>query len=154
MRRTPAVVRFHFPQPVPGFKERRRTKELLLRTARLEKKRIQELNYVFCSDEYLLEINRKYLNHNSLTDIITFDLSVPGDGVSSDIYISIDRVRENAATYATSFKQELLRVMIHGLLHLCGYKDKRKADQTLMREKEAFYLKMFSVPRGTAQRRI
>jgi len=98
-----------------------------------------ELNYIFCSDEYLLELNIKHLKHNSLTDIISFDYTM-GKLISGDIFISIDRVIENAQSYNISFQDELHRVMIHGILHYCGYNDKSTEDKLIMRSKEDFYL--------------
>jgi len=100
-----------------------------------------DLNYIFCTDDYLLELNIKHLKHNTLTDIITFDYSL-SKLISGDIFISIDRVLENASTYNTSFEDELHRVMIHGILHLCGYKDKEEHDKVLMRNKEDNYLSL------------
>lgn len=104
-----------------------------------EKKRLGELNYIFCDDEYLLRINQDFLNHDTLTDIISFDYSV-GNELHGDIYISVDRVRENAKDYSVSFDEELARVMIHGVLHYCGYKDKTDDDQFIMTSKEDYYL--------------
>lgn len=104
--------------------------------ARKEKYSITELNYIFCSDEYLLQVNKDYLQHDYYTDIITFDNSERKGHIEGDIFISIDRVKENAITQKTSLKDELQRVMAHGLLHLTGYKDKTTAEQTLMRKKE------------------
>ncbi|TDO29426.1 rRNA maturation RNase YbeY [Sediminibacterium goheungense] len=109
-----------------------------------EKKKLGGINYVFCSDEYLLTINRSFLQHDYYTDIITFGLSEPGEPVEAEIYISVDRVKDNAKQLGVSFKDEMLRVIFHGALHLCGYKDKRKADITQMRTKEDFYLRKFS----------
>ncbi|MBK7856133.1 MAG: rRNA maturation RNase YbeY [Bacteroidetes bacterium] len=97
------------------------------------------IQFVFCSDVYLLELNQQYLHHDTLTDIITFDYR-EGKKISGDIFISIDRVRENAGKFNVLFKEELHRVMIHGILHLCGYKDKDKKNKLLMTEKENFYL--------------
>lgn len=97
------------------------------------------ISYFFCTDTYLLDINQKYLNHDTYTDIITFDY-VEGKLISGDILISLDRVRENANSFQTGFKNELQRVMAHGLLHLMGYKDKTPEEQALMREKEDFCL--------------
>ncbi|HNR19098.1 MAG TPA: rRNA maturation RNase YbeY [Bacteroidia bacterium] len=97
------------------------------------------IQFVFCSDVYLLELNQQYLHHDTLTDIITFDYR-DGKKISGDIFISIDRVRENAGKFNVLFKEELHRVMIHGILHLCGYKDKDKKNKLLMTEKENFYL--------------
>jgi rRNA maturation RNase YbeY len=111
--------------------------------ATAEGKKIGELNYVFCSDNYLLEINKQYLNHHTLTDIITFDQSENPKKVEGDIYISYERVLENGATLGTG-KQELFRVIVHGLLHLLGYKDKKAEEQKIMREKEDFYLNLFN----------
>ncbi|MEE9348647.1 MAG: rRNA maturation RNase YbeY [Flavobacteriaceae bacterium] len=100
---------------------------------------LEEVSYIFCDDAYLLEKNIKYLNHNTLTDIISFDYSV-GKTISGDIFISIERVTENAKTYNVSFKDELQRVIIHGILHYCGYKDKNESDKKEMRKKENYYL--------------
>jgi rRNA maturation RNase YbeY len=97
---------------------------------------IRELNYVFCSDEYLYQINLEYLNHETYTDIITFDNSEKEFDLSGDIFISIDRVNENAKTHNQEIETELSRVLAHGLLHLMGYKDKTKEESTLMRQKE------------------
>lgn len=97
---------------------------------------IKELNYVFCSDEYLYQINLEYLNHETYTDIITFDNSEKEFDLSGDIFISIDRVNENAKTHNQEIETELSRVLAHGLLHLMGYKDKTKEESALMRQKE------------------
>lgn len=98
-----------------------------------------EINYIFCDDEYLHKINVEYLNHDTYTDIISFDYSV-GKELHGDIYISIDRVKENATTFNESFNNELSRVMAHGILHYCGYKDKSESDKEEMRSKENHYL--------------
>ena len=103
-----------------------------------------ELNYIFCTDDYLLNINIQYLNHDTLTDIISFDYSV-GNLLQGDIFISIDRVKENATDFNVSFEEELKRVMIHGVLHYCGYKDKTPSDETVMRSKEEEKMNMFHV---------
>lgn len=109
----------------------------------LEKKQhINSLQYVFMNDEELLALNKLYLNHDTYTDIITFDLS--GDhGIEGEIYISLERVIENALTFGVSFKEELLRVMFHGVLHLMGYKDKNTKDQTAMREAETYCINLY-----------
>ena len=109
-----------------------------------EGKRFEEINYIFCDDEYLLKINKEYLNHDYYTDIITFDNSV-SSLIMSDIYISVERVKENASHYVVDFMDELRRVMIHGVLHLCGYKDKTTEEQELMTVKENEKLLMFHV---------
>lgn len=98
-----------------------------------------EINFIFCDDEYLLKLNQDFLNHNTYTDIISFDYRV-GKKLHGDIYISVDRVKENARIYAVEFDHELSRVMVHGVLHFCGYKDKTKDEVSAMRDKENFYL--------------
>ncbi len=103
---------------------------------------LDELTLVFCSDEYLLEVNKSYLYHDYYTDIITFDYSFDTN-VSGDLFISVDRVKENAESYNVSFINELSRVIYHGVLHLCGYKDKSDEDTIVMREKENYYLEKF-----------
>ena len=108
-----------------------------------EGRTLGELVYNFCSDETLLKINKEFLNHDTLTDVITFDYSVNNE-VSGEVFISTERVRENAKEYQQSFDQEKRRVMIHGVLHLCGYKDKTDKDRALMSEMESFYLDSFS----------
>lgn len=106
-----------------------------------EGKRTGDISFIFCSDNYLLEVNRKYLNHDYFTDIITFDY-VESDIVNGDIFISTDRVMENAGAFKTTFENELNRILIHGVLHLLGYKDKTKNDKSEMTEKENFYLNL------------
>ena len=98
-----------------------------------------EINYIFCSDDYLHKLNVDFLNHDTLTDIISFDYSV-GKELHGEIYISVDRVKENALDFGVSFKDEMARVIIHGVLHYCGYKDKSDADEKMMRSKEDHYL--------------
>lgn len=105
-----------------------------------EGKKLENLNFIFCSDRELLAINKKYLNHNYHTDIVTFDLSEKKGVVQGESYISIDRVRVNAIRLDIPFRKELLRVIFHGALHLCGYNDKTKKDILTMRKKEDYYL--------------
>ncbi|WP_304236193.1 rRNA maturation RNase YbeY [Jiulongibacter sediminis] len=105
--------------------------------------KIEELNYIFMTDEGLYEINMEYLNHDTYTDIITFDNSEEEEIIEGDIFISIERVRENAETYNSPFDTELRRVLAHGLLHLCGYKDKSDEEAKLMRKKEEDSLTLF-----------
>jgi len=111
--------------------------------AELEEQDISELNYIFCSDEYLLQINRQYLNHDFFTDIITFDNSERPNLVEGDIFISLDRVRENSAIHQTTFFSELLRVIAHGLLHLVGYGDYDDKSKATMRKMEDKYLDLY-----------
>ncbi len=103
-----------------------------------------EINYVFCDDEYLLSINQEYLNHDTLTDIISFDYTV-GNLVQGDIFISTERVAENAINFNVEFSNELLRVMSHGILHYCGYKDKTATESKMMRQKEDEKIALFHV---------
>jgi rRNA maturation RNase YbeY len=103
-----------------------------------------EINYIFCDDEYLHKINVEYLNHDTLTDIISFDYSV-GNILQGDIFISVERVADNAKDFKVAFDNELKRVLSHGVLHYCGYKDKSPADVAIMRKKEDEKIKMFHV---------
>ncbi|MDE2393253.1 MAG: rRNA maturation RNase YbeY [Aquirufa sp.] len=125
-----------------SLKDKLKHKAWLNEVAKQEGKKILELSYVFCSDDYLLQINQEYLNHDTLTDIVTFDNSEDPKKIEGDIFISIDRVKENGEKLGTS-ETELERVMVHGLLHLLGYKDKKKEDKALMTEKEDFYIKQY-----------
>ncbi|MBA5792123.1 rRNA maturation RNase YbeY [Flavobacterium sp. xlx-214] len=109
-----------------------------------EDKEAGEINYIFCDDDYLHNINLQYLDHDTLTDIISFDYCI-GDLISGDIFISIERVKDNAKDFDVSFQNELLRVMAHGVLHYCGFKDKTDADAELMRAKEQEKMSMFHV---------
>lgn len=107
-----------------------------------ENKKEGEINYIFCDDEYLLKLNIEYLNHDTLTDIISFDYSV-GNELNGDIFISIERVKENANDFEVSFEEELKRVLVHGILHYCGFKDKSPEDEAQMRSKEEEKIKTF-----------
>ena len=126
------------------LKEKLKLKKWIIKISLKEKKEIGSLNYIFTTDEALLEINRKYLKHNTYTDIITFNYN-EGKKINGDVFISVERVRENAKKFGVDFEEELRRVMIHGVLHLCGYRDKKKADAELMRKKENQSLKAFAV---------
>ncbi|MGR3809279.1 rRNA maturation RNase YbeY [Jiulongibacter sp. NS-SX5] len=118
------------------LQEESRISDWLVQVAKIEGFQIEELNYIFLSDEGLYEINMEYLNHDTYTDIITFDNSDDEEIIEGDIFISIERVKENAETFETEFETELRRVLAHGVLHLCGYKDKSDEDTKLMREME------------------
>jgi len=120
---------------------RRKLKEDIKMLFELEHKSLSSLDYIFCSDDYLLRINQDYLHHDTLTDIITFDLSAHADRIAGEIYISIERIIENARLFQVPRQTELKRVMFHGALHLCGYADKKPADKIRMTRKEDFYLK-------------
>ncbi len=129
------AISFHSLVPSFSLKQKKKLREWLWTVAYLEKRGIRNLSYIFCDDDYLLNINKEFLKHKTLTDIITFDNS-EGINLSGEIYISIERVKENAKRYSPSFSDELRRVMVHGVLHLCGYKDKSKRESSLMRKKE------------------
>ena len=103
-----------------------------------------EIDFIFCTDQVLLVLNANHLNHHTLTDILTFDLSEDNSAINAEIYISTERVAENAVLFGVSFRQELIRVMIHGVLHLCGYNDHSKQEILQMRSKEDYYLSVFN----------
>ncbi|MFE3846924.1 rRNA maturation RNase YbeY [Flavobacterium sp. LB3P45] len=109
-----------------------------------ENKKEGEINYIFCDDEYLHKINLEYLNHDTLTDIISFDYTM-GNELSGDIFVSIERVKDNAKDFSVVFEDELKRVLVHGILHYCGYKDKGEAEELLMRSKEDEKIVLFHV---------
>jgi len=133
-------VSFFFDQVKFSLTKRTELKKFIEQLFKKEGRQLKSLNYIFCSDKKLLEINRQFLNHDYFTDIITFDLSENTDATSPEIYISIDRVRDNALNHDESFRTELHRVIFHGALHLCGYGDKTKAQILKMREREDYYL--------------
>ncbi|TDE04886.1 rRNA maturation RNase YbeY [Flavobacterium hiemivividum] len=109
-----------------------------------EGKKEGEINYIFCDDEYLHKINLEYLNHDDLTDVISFDYTM-GNEISGDVFISVERVQDNAVDFNVAFEEELRRVIVHGVLHYCGYKDKGEKDEQLMRSKENEKLALFHV---------
>ena len=125
------------------FKEKRLTSRWLKAVAAAEARQVGDLAIIFCSDNYILDVNIQYLQHDYYTDIITFDYC-EGSRLSGDLFISIDSVRENAAFYGVPFPEELNRVMVHGLLHLIGYDDHSEADIAVMRAKENYYLSLRS----------
>jgi probable rRNA maturation factor len=138
------VIKFFFLSKSITLKDRKRLKNFLVGLLRKEGRKAAYVNYIFCSDSYLLEINRQYLKHDYYTDIITFDLSAESNLLEAEIYISVDRIRDNAKTLNTTLREETLRVMFHGLLHLCGYGDKTAGEKKRMREREDYYLKRFN----------
>lgn len=137
------AISFHHLVRFP-LTNRIKLKKFIISLFRSEKTPLSQLSYIFCDDQYLLQINRQYLQHDFYTDIITFDLS-ESDGVpkQAEIYISIDRVKDNAQNFNSTFKEEVHRVIFHGALHLCGYKDKSQREETLMRQKEDYYLRRY-----------
>ena len=136
-------IQFHYLVKPFSFSNRTRLKQSLLKLFKREGKRVEHINYIFCTDSYLLQINKSFLNHDSYTDIITFELSKKGTPLLADIYISIERIKENAANFKVPFTKELHRVVFHGALHLCGYKDKKKEERELMRKMEEKYLNLY-----------
>lgn len=118
-------------------------KSWVLQTIQSEGYRLEEINYIFCDDDYLHKLNVEFLNHDTLTDVISFDYTV-GKLIQGDIFISIERVTDNAKDFKTGFKDELNRVIIHGVLHYCGYKDKTESEAKVMRAKENYYLAILS----------
>lgn len=137
-------VKFFFDAVSITLKERRQLKVFIENIFKREKKRLDEINYVFCNDKRLLAINRDYLGHDYYTDIITFDLSKNKSAITAEVYISADRVRENAAIHTVTMNRELQRVIFHGALHLCGYADKTSAEKKRMRKRENYYLTKFT----------
>jgi rRNA maturation RNase YbeY len=136
-------IQFFFNATNISLTNRTGLKHFIASIFKSEGKQLQNLNYVFCSDEYLLDINRSSLNHDYYTDIITFDLSSVKGVIEGEIYISVDRVRDNAQSLALTILEELHRVIFHGALHLCGYKDKSPKDIKAMRAAEDKYLAMY-----------
>ena len=122
------------------IKHKGKIRSWINRSAKSENRRTGFINIILCSDRYLLSINKRHLNHNTFTDIITFQYNEADNELSGDIYISIERVKENAEIFKQSFETELARVIIHGILHLAGYQDCDKQDKVLMRQKEDLYL--------------
>jgi rRNA maturation RNase YbeY len=122
------------------LKDKKKIKEWILKSLEEEKKGVNFISFNFCSDKYILKLNNSSLKHNYYTDIITFELNQKNEEIEGDIYISIDRVKENAKVLNESIINELHRVIIHGVLHLCGYKDKSSKESKMMRNKENYYL--------------
>ena len=142
-------IHFHFLVPPFHFSHRSRLKSFLINQLKKEGRTVGAIHYVFCDDQYLLTINQEFLRHKTYTDIITFELSSKTQPLLSDIYISVERVRENARLFNCSFRVELHRVIFHGLLHLVGYKDKSAAQAKQIRKQEDLWLRYYFVPRET-----
>ncbi|MFM7023023.1 MAG: rRNA maturation RNase YbeY [Flavobacteriales bacterium] len=134
-------VFFHFEDLHFTLLHKRKITQWLNDCCKKERQKLGDLNYIFCSDKYLLKINKKYLDHNYLTDVITFE-NPHSEGVSGDVFISYDRIKDNAKVFGQRRADELHRVMIHGLLHLLGYADKNPEQQKVMKSKEDFYLSL------------
>ena len=152
MNKAPQNIKFHFLVEPFYFPERNKLKEFILKQLKKEGKAVEAINYIFCDDTYLLQINQQYLKHDTYTDIITFELAPKGQPLVSDIYISVERVKENAVSFATRFPEELRRVIFHGALHLVGFRDKTKEQSQQMRIKENEWLERYTVSRGTRKK--
>jgi probable rRNA maturation factor len=139
----PHTIFFNNADKSTSLRSRTELKTFINKQCLKEGVHIETLQYVFCSDAFLLDINKRFLNHNFYTDIISFDLSEQNGSLIGDVYISIDRVKENAKTEGNLYTHELLRVIFHGALHFCGYKDKKPADQKTMRSMEDKWLKAY-----------
>jgi probable rRNA maturation factor len=124
------------------FPNKTHLKSFIASIFKKEKRELGSINYIFCSDDMLLKINQDFLQHNYYTDIITFGLNEPGEPIEAEIYVSIDRVKDNANQQSVSYQNEMQRVLFHGALHLCGYKDKKKSEIMVMRQKEDQYLQL------------
>lgn len=136
-------VCFFFQGVKPSLTNRTKLKRYIQSIFKKEGKELESINYIFSTDKAVLEINRQFLLHDFYTDIITFDLS-ESNAIIAEVYISVDRIRENAAQIGVAFKSEFHRVIFHGVLHLCGYKDKTKEEKEKMREKEYFYINNYN----------
>jgi len=135
-------LHFHFEEISFQLSNKKALRAWLIACGKAENHIINQLNYIFCSDNYLLDINKNYLNHNYYTDVITFDYSEEKDAITGDVFISYERVKENARDFSIPLKDELHRVIIHGLLHLFGYSDKTPVQKATMKVKEDFYLSL------------
>ncbi|MBR6660681.1 MAG: rRNA maturation RNase YbeY [Bacteroidales bacterium] len=136
------MINYFFEDTNFKFNKRRATSKWLKSAIALENKKLGDISIIYCSDDYLLEINKQYLSHDYYTDVITFNYC-EGDLISGDIFISVDTIKANAEEYGASFDNELCRVMVHGILHLIGYDDDCESNQLIMRQKEDFYLERY-----------
>ncbi|MDI9365059.1 MAG: rRNA maturation RNase YbeY [Flavobacterium sp.] len=139
------LVSFNTADKPLTLKNKTRLKQFIAGIFNHENKLLKKIDYVFCSDDYLLQLNNKFLQHDYYTDIITFPLSDKHQPIVGEVYISLDRVKDNASQHNTTLLDETLRVLFHGALHLCGYGDKSAKDIKTMRAKEDFYIKLFHV---------
>ncbi len=136
-------INFYFLDRKPALKHRKDLKQFIEGIFKKEKKKLESLSCIFCSDEHLLGMNKFFLQHDFYTDVITFELGLNGTGVAGEVYLSVDRIKENAKMERVSFNKELHRVIFHGVLHLCGFKDKTKASKKIMRMVENKYLDLY-----------
>jgi rRNA maturation RNase YbeY len=141
MVRQPSIKIHFFSDGIKlNLRNRKNLKLFIADIFKAEKRGLESINFIFCTDKKILEINKKHLKHDFLTDVITFELNLPGRPIISDVYISFERVKENAQLLRTSFSSEIHRVIFHGILHLCGFSDKSKSELLKMRKKEDYYL--------------
>jgi probable rRNA maturation factor len=138
-----SAVKFHAIDVNPALNQKKRLKQFIKHIFSSEGKKLDTIDIIFCNDAHLLSMNQQYLQHDYFTDILTFDLSKDSSAIAGEIYISIDRIKENATTHNTTYLNELRRVIFHGVLHLCGYLDKTKTERLFMTEKENYYLEQF-----------
>jgi rRNA maturation RNase YbeY len=136
-------VRFFYNTPVSAFKHRNKLKEFILQLCKKEGKKLKEIRIIFCDKKNLRSINRQFLQHDYDTDIITFPFSSTGEPIEAELYISFPKIKEQAKEWRCSIGEELHRIIFHGVLHLCGYNDKKKAEIKVMREKEQEYLDLY-----------
>ena len=136
-------IRFYFHDRKPILKERKRLKQFIEGLFVQKKQQLESLSYIFCSDKYLVGINKEFLKHDFFTDVITFNLSLNRYKTEAEVYVSVDRIKDNAKQEGVSFNKELHRVIFHGALHLCRYKDKNKTDQKRMRLAENRHLNKY-----------
>ena len=137
------LTNFFFETKNLKIKNKKKVRSLVKSLCLKENKKLGFINCVFCSDEYLKGVNKKYLKHDYYTDIITFDHKEKEDNVEGDLYISLERIKENAKNFGVKTEEELIRVIIHGLLHLIGYKDKSKKEKMIMTQKENKYISLY-----------
>lgn len=140
------MIYFIYNERKPSRIKIKKLKTTITKIFEKANKNIGTVNYIFCSDDYLLNLNKQFLNHDTYTDIITFDLSDSKSTVDAEVYISLDRVKNNSVFLKTTLESETARVILHGALHLCGYKDKTKAAKITMRAKEEEFLRLYYKP--------
>jgi probable rRNA maturation factor len=136
-------IHFFFKDVSSTLRNRKQLKDFITFLFKTEKRHIENLNYIFCTDKFVRKINREYLKHDFYTDVISFDLSNTPGKIIGDIYISRDRIKENSSRFKASISRELHRVIFHGALHLCGYNDKSALQKKIMKEKEDYYLNLY-----------